>query len=128
MVAAVILVAVLIGAVRVWPQRLSPDEEAFVGTWCILPRDSSDDVVTLRLGRDHRCIHSNYWIIEVGRWYVTDGRLYMDYEPSAIRRAFRPVLDRAGIAVRPVGSLDKADFNFSGKASADRGYVRVAAK
>ena len=117
------LVVVSAAAVWLWTDRLTADEVRFVGMWRLGP-PVNGLVVTLKLDRRHRCTHE-FMHTESGRWWVRDGRIFMDFEPSPVRRSLRPLFERVGIAVRPVGSLSVADFDF-GEDATDRAAVTSA--
>src|SRR2546430_854522 len=117
LVLAVIAMAVV--AVAWWASGdgLSADEERLVGTWIPrTPRWENDD--TMRLARDRSCAYVNpngsiktylggdgsrIRAYPPARWYAYGGVLVIDYEMNSFRRALRPVADRIGLAVRPMG-------------------------
>jgi hypothetical protein len=101
----VALVAILIAAWCFWPSSLTTEEKRFVGVWgshiTSPPHWAlSDDCSFQTVGRDGEPWNSNASISSrpfFGYWYVTNGSLFIEKEPSSWRRALRPVARRLGI-------------------------------
>jgi hypothetical protein len=83
--------------------RLSAEERLLVGTWTFNGK-SGTGRSHMYLGADRRCAFpwfephvgsslSEWW----GRWFVRNGLIVFDGEPSAVSRAFRPVVRAIGL-------------------------------
>jgi hypothetical protein len=98
-----------------WPDRLSTVEQPFVGVWRL--RGANQDL-TFTLAADHR-MHMPAGAIgpteTTGGWWVRNGKAYFDYEPSPLRRAFRPLCTRLGMPLGPVLDSDPAAFDLDGR-------------
>ncbi len=92
---------------------LTPEERRLVGTWRHRDPRAPDRTHTLVLGPDR-----GVWYDDTdarrepprGWWAVRGGGLAVDPEPTALRRAFRPLLRLAG---RSVGSAQVFRFETS---------------
>jgi hypothetical protein len=81
--------------------RLSAEERLLVGTWSFEGK-SNTGRSEMRFWPDRRSAHGG-WLSGVvnmaelsGPWFVRGGDLVLDTEPSAIRRAVRPLLHSVG--------------------------------
>jgi hypothetical protein len=92
--------------------RLTPYEQRMVGTWRLRQRPI---FLSLTLSNDHRCSRTARYpsgvSVTSGRWWVRGDQVFLDLEPSFVRRTLRPLLDRLGVSVLPVGSADTSDFD-----------------
>ncbi|HEY1381365.1 MAG TPA: hypothetical protein VGF55_31480 [Gemmataceae bacterium] len=95
----------------VFSDPLSADERALVGAWRLkTPTAGRDSLLVFRA--DRTCTWTTWagpgraraTAVEVARWSVRGGRLVLDYEPNMARRLLRPIGDRIGVDVQPVGS------------------------
>jgi hypothetical protein len=83
--------------------RLSAEERLVVGTW-IYDGTSPNVRPAMRIGPDRQCAFASapprdghYQLNSSALWYVRDGAVVFDREPSAIRRTVRPVLHAIGL-------------------------------
>jgi hypothetical protein len=109
-----ILVAALLllfcGLFVSWPDTLADEEQALVGTW--QTREGCDGW-SLTFTANHKCLRHtprSYPTQSTGRWWVSGGQVFLDFEPNPLRRALRPLLIRLGLPVTSVGSTDKEFF------------------
>src|SRR4029079_11385448 len=90
-----IVAAVLVG--MAWwlsLDRLSAEERLLVGTWNLAPN------TRWRFGPDHRHAYGRSAVEMTeseGRWFVRDGAIVFDPEPSELWRSLRPAFRRPGL-------------------------------
>jgi len=99
-----IVAAVLVG--MAWwlsLDRLSAEERLLVDTW-IYEGKSANVRRTMRIGPDRQCafassppLNGHYLFDSSARWFVREGAVLFDREPSAVRRTIRPVLRAIGL-------------------------------
>jgi hypothetical protein len=113
--------AVFAGSAACWlySDRLTVEEEAFVGEWLLRETYGcvNDGPITLKLDRGHDCARFGKDVpsyAATGRWWVRDGHVCLDFEPSGFRRVLRPLMDRFGFAVASVEQMDADNFDFRG--------------
>jgi hypothetical protein len=124
LLAAALLIAVLSTAFWFWPAELTAEEEPYVGVW----RWKKPRFGTLTFLRDHRCVRQvpmRFPNVSSGRWWVRDGRIFLDFEPNPIWRALRPLLTRLNVPIAPVGSTTTADFDLVGDPDTIAIFVRA---
>jgi hypothetical protein len=91
----------------------SANERALVGTW-LLKSSTCGAAPRMEFRADRT---GTSWVFlggppgagtvlpwDFARWSLSGDWLTLDYEPSAVRRALRPVAGRIGVAARPVSS------------------------
>ncbi|HEY1375407.1 MAG TPA: hypothetical protein VGF55_01355 [Gemmataceae bacterium] len=105
------LLALVVAGAAWWlfSPALSANERALVGTWLL--KSSTSGAAPRMDFRAERTGTS--WVgppqgavipLDFARWSLWGDRLTLDYEPSAVRRALRPVAGGIGVATRPVSS------------------------
>ena len=114
-VAAILLVASAAGAALWSVDRLSPEEQRLVGTWTERGNRSG---LYLTLGPDRRCTFwdrdSPHPPLKVGRWWVREGSVIIDFEPPSLHRLLRPLHGLLGLPAAtdrsdPIGCFDLDD-------------------
>src|SRR5689334_4422835 len=114
-----ILVAALLALVAVgisgivwwWPSDpLSAEERRLVGAWwSVSDVPEPPHILTFRADRRYESrlptLPSGEPVsVVTGRWAIRDDHLILDSEPSAIRRALRPLAARVGLTIDAPGS------------------------
>jgi hypothetical protein len=91
---------------------LTAEERRLVGVWRTPMSTETPETVVTVFTADGRAYSAELRDLKptsesVGWWWIRDGRIIMEYEPSAVRRALRPALARMRVKVqgqpRPVG-------------------------
>src|SRR4051812_8237503 len=112
-----VTVILLVGGIStalLWQDPLTAEERPFVGVWAFR-QDGLQ--CTMTLTADHQIIirgPNNDTLGGAGRWWVGDGQFFEEYEPSSVRRAFRPLVRKLGLTALPAGSVESTVFDLDG--------------
>jgi hypothetical protein len=123
-----LLLSIAVGVVVSWPERLTAEEQPFVGTWRL--RAARGGTLTLTFMANHRCVRRTPAVDPIeaetsGRWWVRDERIFLDLESNPVSRAFRPLMARLGLPVYDVGSTVTDAFDLAGDGRRTAEFVRV---